>query len=289
MSRQKQRPEPSVSHPANKFSILKLYRKCRIAHNTAKSDFTHRTGFISWSVAGFAGQSIIRIRNGRPFAGFFIRKFQTAAERRLNLATIRGPKHKICRTVGYCLYNNPKCPSIKRPFAPGHRPGSRRKKRSAYGEQLLEKQKLRLTYGMMEKQFFRTFERASGMQGNKADNFLYLLERRLMTLVYRMGIARSIFDARQLINHGHIEVDGKKVDIPSYMVKPGQIIGVAADSKELDRIKFALEARVNANNPTPYLEVQGDGISAKFLGIENPFDVPVTRINIQKIIEFYSK
>ncbi|HBS04184.1 MAG TPA: 30S ribosomal protein S4 [Leptospiraceae bacterium] len=205
------------------------------------------------------------------------------------MATIRKPKHKICRTVGYCLYNHPKCPSIKRPYAPGHRPGSRRRKRSPYGEQLLEKQKLRLTYGMMEKQFFKTFEKSSKLQGNKADNFLYMLESRLMTLVYRLGLARSIFDARQLINHGHVIVDGQSVDIPSYQVKVGEVVGVHPASKELDRVKFALEARPAGNNPTPYLELQEDGISGKYMGITSPDDVPVTRINIQKIIEFYSK
>ena len=125
------------------------------------------------------------------------------------MATISGPKHKICRTVGYCIYNSPKCPSIKRPYAPGHRPNARRKKRSPYSEQLLEKQKLRLTYGMMEKQFYRTFTQAVRMTGNQADNFLKLLESRLMTLVFRLGLVRSIFDARQLINHGHVTVDGK--------------------------------------------------------------------------------
>lgn len=205
------------------------------------------------------------------------------------MATIRNPKHKICRTVGYCLYNNPKCPSVKRPYPPGHRGNSRRKKKSPYGEQLLEKQKLRLTYGMLEKQFFRTYERASRLQGNNADNFLFLLERRLMTLVYRLSFARSIFDARQLINHGHITVDGEKVDIPSYEVKSGQIIGLGEKGKELDRVKFSLESRVNESHPTPYLEVQEDGVSGKFLGINDALDIPVTGINVQKIIEFYSK
>ncbi len=205
------------------------------------------------------------------------------------MATIRRPKHKICRTVGYCVYNSPRCPSVKRPYPPGTKSDARRKKKSPYGEQLLEKQKLRLHYGMLEKQFYRTFEKASRMHGNTADNFLFQLESRLMTLVYRLGLARSVFDARQLINHGHVAVDGKRVDIPSYHVKVGQVIGITEGSKELDRIKAGLETRMNASNPTPYLEVQGDGVSGKFLGIASAVDVPVTRMNIQKIVEFYSK
>lgn len=203
------------------------------------------------------------------------------------MATITGPKHKICRTVGYCIHGNAKCPSIRRPYAPGHRPNARRKKRSAYSEQLLEKQKLRLTYGMMEKQFYATFEEASHETGNTADNFLKLLESRLMSLVWRMALGRSVWDARQLINHGHVTVDGNRVDIPSYRVYPGQVIAMHEKSKELDRIKAALQTRVGGS--APYIEIGDDGISGKFLGIADVSDIPVTRINIQKIVEYYSK
>ncbi|HMU83475.1 MAG TPA: 30S ribosomal protein S4 [Leptospiraceae bacterium] len=206
------------------------------------------------------------------------------------MATIRKPRHKICRTVGYCLYGSPKCPSVKRPTPPGHHADTRKKKKkSPYGEQLLEKQKLRLTYGLMEKQFYHTFERASRMKGNKSDNFMMLLEGRLMTLVYRLGLARTIFDARQLIRHGHVSVDGQRVDVPSFSVSPGQIIGLTPGSTELDRVKSALETRASVSSPTPYLEVQSDGVSGKFLGIQSVTDIPVTRINVQKIVEFYSK
>ncbi|MBI3396310.1 MAG: 30S ribosomal protein S4 [Spirochaetia bacterium] len=205
------------------------------------------------------------------------------------MATMIGPRHKICRTVGYCIYNSPKCPSVKRPYPPGQKKDGRRKKKSAYGEQLLEKQKLRLTYGMFERQFYRTFQRAMRMKGNKSDNFLTLLESRLMTLVYRLGLGRSIFDARQLISHGHVTVDGKRVSIPSFQVKTGQVIGIHPASKELDRLKIALESRVSNTNPTPYLEIQPDGTSGKFTGVVGVSDIPVARLNIQKIVEFYSK
>ncbi len=188
------------------------------------------------------------------------------------------------------MYGNPKCPSYKRPYAPGYRPESFRKKKSPYGEQLLEKQKLRLTYGMMEKQFYNTFEKASRMHGNTADNFLKLLESRLMTLVYRLSFAKTVFDARQLISHGHVTVNGKRVTIPNYHVKPGDVISLAEKSKNLQRVKEALERRKDKVNPIPYLEIQPDGISGKFLGIENISDIPLDpRINVQKIVEFYSK
>ncbi|MCX7811359.1 MAG: 30S ribosomal protein S4 [Leptospiraceae bacterium] len=206
------------------------------------------------------------------------------------MATIRKPRHKICRYAGFCLYGDPKCPSVKRPYAPGYRPESFRKKKSPYGEQLLEKQKLRLYYGMMEKQFYNTFEKASKMHGNTSDNFIKLLESRLMTVVYRLCLAKTVFEARQLISHGHITVNGKRVTIPSYHLKPGDIVGVVEKSKDLARIKEAMERRQGKTHPVPYIEVQPDGISGKFLGIQNIQDVPLDpRFNIEKIVEFYSK
>ncbi len=206
------------------------------------------------------------------------------------MATLRKPRHKICRSAGFCLFNDPKCPSIKRPFPPGHRPKSLRKKKSSYGEQLLEKQKLRFYYGLMEKQFYRTFEKASTMHGNTADNFLKLLESRLMTVVYRLCFAKSVYDARQLISHGHIEVNGKRVTIPSYLVKKGDIISVKESSRKLMRIQESLKRLDGKIKPVPYLEILQDGFSGTFLGIETISDIPIDpRINIQKIVEFYSK
>ncbi|MFN3605427.1 MAG: 30S ribosomal protein S4 [Leptonema sp. (in: bacteria)] len=206
------------------------------------------------------------------------------------MATLRKPRHKICRYAGFCLFGDPKCPSIKRPFPPGHRPKSLRKKKSPYGEQLLEKQKLRFYYGLMEKQFYRTFEKAARMHGNTADNFLKLLESRLMTAVYRLCFAKSIFDARQLIRHGHIMVNEKRVTIPSYSLKVGDVIGVKESSRKLERIQESLKRLEDKIKPVPYLEILEDGYSGRFLGIENISDIPIDpRINIQKIVEFYSK
>ena len=203
------------------------------------------------------------------------------------MGTITGPKHKICRTIGYCIHGSAKCPSIRRPYAPGHRPNARRRKRSAFSEQLLEKQKLRLTYGMMEKQFYASFAEAMHHPGNTADIFLSLLENRLASLVWRMGLARTVWDARQLVNHGHVTVDGKSLDIPSYRVKVGQVIDLHEKSKELERVKSALQTRVGSG--PAYLELQENGVGAKFLGITNVADIPVTRVNLQKIVEYYSK
>ena len=191
--------------------------------------------------------------------------------------------------MGYCLYSQPKCPSVKRPYPPGPRSNARRKKKSPFGEQLQEKQKLRLTYGMMEKQFYRTYEKAAILKGNRSDNFLVLLESRLMSLVFRMGIARSIFDARQLVCHGHVQVDGHRVDIPGYWVKPGEVIGLSEKARKMERVEYAVQNRISSAGSVPYLEIQEDGISARFTGIADITQVPVTRVNVPKIIEFYSR
>ena len=135
-----------------------------------------------------------------------------------------GPKFKLSRRLGISLSGTGK--ELKRPYPPGqHGPGQRRKI-SGYGEQLKEKQKLRHMYGLSEKQFRNLFNKASKMKGIAGENFMILLESRLDNLVYRLGWANSRAGARQLVAHGHITVNGKKVDIPSYQVSPGDVIGL---------------------------------------------------------------
>ena len=128
----------------------------------------------------------------------------------------------------------------RRDYAPGQH-GQRRGKISEYGTQLQEKQKVRFTYGLSEKQFHNTFVKAGKLPGKHGDNFLIMLESRLDNLVYRLGLAVTRRQARQLVNHGHITVDGKKVDIPSYICKPGQVIAVAENSKNMVIIKDSVE------------------------------------------------
>lgn len=153
-----------------------------------------------------------------------------------------GPEWKISRRLGYSISETGK-ELKKRNYAPGQH-GKRRSKLTEYGTQLQEKQKVRFTYGVSEKQFKKTFDLAGKMKGKHGDNFLILLESRLDNLVYRMGIAATRRQARQLVNHGHILVNGKKLDIPSYLVKPGEKISVRESSRGLKVIGESLDLKI---------------------------------------------
>ena len=153
-----------------------------------------------------------------------------------------GPQWKVSRRLKYSTLETGKDIG-KRPYPPGQH-GQRRSKVSEYGTQLQEKQKVRFTYGINERQFKKTFNEAKKMEGRHGENFLFLLESRLDNLVYRSGLARTRRQGRQLVAHGHIEVNGKKVDIPSYRAKPGQTIALKEKSKGLAVVKDALEAVV---------------------------------------------
>jgi len=151
-----------------------------------------------------------------------------------------GPSWKISRRLKYSTLENGQ-ELNKRPFAPGQH-GQKRTKLSEYGVQLQEKQKVRYTYGMSEKQFKKFFISASKIkEGKTGDNFLVMLETRLDNLVYRTGFASTRRQARQLVAHGHITINGKKVDIPSYLVKPSQVIGLRETSRSLSIVKESLE------------------------------------------------
>ena len=153
-----------------------------------------------------------------------------------------GSSWKVSRRLGYSISETGK-ELQKRKYAPGQH-GQRRAKLSEYGMQLQEKQKVRFTYGVSEKQFKKLFDFAAKMKGKQGDNFLILLETRLDNIVYRLGLAQTRRQARQLVNHGHILVDGAKVDIPSFLVKPGQKITLKESSRGLKVVAEALEAMV---------------------------------------------
>lgn len=159
------------------------------------------------------------------------------------MARYTGPSWKISRRLNYSTLENGK-ELDKRQYPPGQH-GQRRTKISEYGMQLQEKQKVRFTYGVNEKQFKRTFNDAKKMQGKQGSNFIFLLESRLDNLVYRSGFATTRRQARQLVNHGHITVDGKKLDIPSYRVLPGQIVSLTEKSANLDLINTSIEASIS--------------------------------------------
>src|SRR5699024_6989037 len=149
------------------------------------------------------------------------------------MARYTGPVWKKSRRFGISLTGTGK-ELDKRPYAPGQHGPNQRRKQSEYGLQLQEKQKLRYMYGLNERQFLTLFNKAGKMKGIHGENFMVLLESRLDNLAYRLGFARTRRQARQLVNHGHVTVDGHRVDIPSYTVQPGQVISLREKSKDLD-------------------------------------------------------
>ena len=195
-----------------------------------------------------------------------------------------GPAYKKSRRLGFSTLENGK-ELAKRPYAPGIHGTSRRKKISEYGIQLQEKQKVRFMYGLNEKQFRRTFEKASKMKGIAGENFLKLLESRLDNLVYRMGLSTSRRGARQIVNHGHIEVNGNKVDIPSYICKPGDIISVRENSLEHKAIKNTIE--LNIKTPA-YVEFDNKKLTGKYVRLPERNELNA-EINESLIVEFYNR
>jgi len=202
------------------------------------------------------------------------------------MARYTGPKHSICRTVGECLWGKPKCPAAKRGFPPGQHGARARRKSTEYRKQLLEKQKLRMFYGMGERQFRNTFDKALRAKGITGDQFVQLLERRLDSLVYRSGFAPTIWSARQLVGHGHILVNGRSVNIPSYTVEPGDKISLHTKSREIPLVTNSLKD--GAGHLPPYLEVRPEEFTAQLVAVPRREDIRV-RADAQMVVEFYSR
>jgi len=195
-----------------------------------------------------------------------------------------GPKFKLSRRLGISLSGTGK-ELAKRPFPPGQHGANLRKKISGYGMQLQEKQKLRHMYGLNEKQFRNLFDRASKLKGISGENFMFLLESRLDNLVYRLGFANSRAGARQLVSHGHVTVNGKKVDIASYTVSTGDVIGLRERSRGLKSIKEARDARAHVPN---YLDFNEAAMEGKFLRLPERAELSQD-IDEKQIVEFYSR
>jgi small subunit ribosomal protein S4 len=201
------------------------------------------------------------------------------------MARYIGPKSKIARKFSEPIFG-PDRAFEKKNYPPGmHGANKRRKKQSEYGVQLQEKQKAKYTYGILEKQFRNTFKAASKKKGVTGELLLQLIESRLDNLVYRFGIAPTRSGARQLVNHRHITVNGAIVNVPSYMTKEGDIIGVREKSKSLEAITTSLEGRVNRY---PWLEWDGEKMLGKFMSYPSREDIP-ENIKEQLIVELYSK
>lgn len=201
------------------------------------------------------------------------------------MARYTGPTTKIARKFGEPIFGPDKY-FERRNFPPGqHGLANKRKKSSEYGTQLKEKQKVKYTYGLLERQFRNLYEKASKMKGIKGENLIMLLESRLDNLVYRMGIAPTRAAARQLVSHRHIVVNGEVNSIPSVLVKPGDVIGVRERSKSLEVIQASLAASANKYS---WLEWDANSLSGKFLNVPVRAEIPET-INEQLIVELYSK
>ncbi len=208
------------------------------------------------------------------------------------MARYTGPSCRLCRREGMKLYlkgercYTEKCAIDRRAYAPGQH-GKSRKKVSEYGLQLREKQKAKRIYGVLERQFRRYFETADKQKGVTGENLLRILETRLDNVVYRIGFASSRAEARQLINHGHFTVNGKKVDIASYEVRVGETIAVKDDSKKLDKFKELAEFAAEKTVP-PWLEVDSEAMEARVIALPSREDIDIP-IEEHLIVELYSK
>ena len=200
------------------------------------------------------------------------------------MPTASRAKHKFCRRIGQCLWGDPKCPSVKRPYAAGPHGKGRRVKLSTYGELLLEKQKLRNYYAISEKQLRIAFAKAKSGLGLTHEKLFRSLEMRLDALVYRAGFAPTIFAAKQIVNHGHILVDGKRVDRSSCVIKEGQVITIDAAKSPA-----AAEAAKKSNSVVPpYMEVDLDNLKATLVRAPQLEEIPVP-VKIMSVVEYYAR
>ncbi len=209
------------------------------------------------------------------------------------MARYNGPVCRLCRREGEKLFlkgercYTDKCAMERRPYAPGEHGQSRGRKLSEFGVQLREKQKVKRIYGILESQFSGYFEKAEHQPGVTGDNFLQILESRLDNVVYRLGFATSRNEARQFVRHGHIKVNGRRVDIPSYQVDTGDKIEVKDSSKDMKRMTEVVEFNEGQEAPS-WLETNLDQLEGKVLGdpVRDDIDLPMQE---QLIVEFYSR
>jgi small subunit ribosomal protein S4 len=211
------------------------------------------------------------------------------------MARYIGPVCRLCRREGMKLFlkgercYSEKCAIEKRNFVPGqHGKNKKMKKTVGYGLQLREKQKARRIYGVLETQFRNNYEKATQMKGITGDNMLGLLERRLDNVIYRMGLGTSRAQARQIVRHGHIQVNGRKVNIPSALVKPDDIVEVRPSSKENPTILLARDTTAHAPAPG-WMDVDKNALRARITGMPRRDELVQIQLNEQLIVELYSK
>jgi small subunit ribosomal protein S4 len=204
------------------------------------------------------------------------------------MARYTGPKTKKARAFGEAIYGYDKSFDRKK-YPPGqHGQSRRRKQRSDYAQQLQEKQKAKYTYGVLERQFRNLFDKANRKKGVTGEVLLQLLEARLDNVVYRLGIAPSRPAARQFVSHKHITVNGVVTNIPSYQLRPGDIVGVRGQSKSMEAIQNSVASKKDARNKFPWMEFNPDKMQGVFLEYPTREQIP-EKINEQLIVELYSK
>ncbi|HOT62593.1 MAG TPA: 30S ribosomal protein S4 [Treponemataceae bacterium] len=211
------------------------------------------------------------------------------------MARYTGPLCRLCRIEQKKLFlkgdrcKSDKCPINKKRAIPGKDPKARTGKRSDYGVQLREKQRIKRMYGMLEKQFRLFFERALRMPGVTGENLVGLLERRLDNVVFRMHFAVNRNQARQVVQHGHVLVNGKPVNVPSYLVKAGDIVEIKEASKKLAVVKDALK-EVSKSGTAPWINLDADALKGTFVSVPRRADVTdLADIKEQLVVELYSK
>lgn len=204
------------------------------------------------------------------------------------------PSCRQCRREGVKLFlkgdkcQGAKCTLVKRNYIPGQHGLSRRSKMSDYNMQLREKQKVKRIYGILEKQFRNYFERADRKEGVTGEHLLQLLETRLDNIVYRLGFASSRKQARQLVSHDHFCVDGKKVNIPSYQLKPGQVVSVIKESAKNEKIVGMFETQTKKTDVPSWLKYDSKKLSGELIALPSRLELD-SDINEQLIVELYSK
>ncbi len=210
------------------------------------------------------------------------------------MARYIGPVCRLCRREGMKLFfkgercHSEKCAIEKRNFVPGQHGKDRKSKLVGYGLQLREKQKARRVYGLLEQQFHNLFEKASLQKGITGDNLLGMLERRLDSVIYRMGFGTSRPQSRQIVRHGHILVNGRKVNIPSYLTKQGDVIEVREKSRNNSTILAARDATAHAPVPN-WLEVDRETLKGRVIGAPKREELVQIQLNERLIVELYSK
>ena len=210
------------------------------------------------------------------------------------MARYLGPVCRLCRREGMKLFlkgercHSAKCAIERRNFVPGQHGKDRKSKMVGYGVQLREKQKTKRIYGLLETQFRNNFEKASHAKGITGENMLSSLERRLDSVIYRMGFGTSRAQSRQVVRHGHVQVNGRKVNIPSFIVKPNDEVAIRESSKNHPTILSSRDATAHAPSPS-WMDVDRDNLKGKIIGMPRRDELVQIPINEQLIVELYSK